>query len=677
MKIERILIFFVFLQFSIVGFAQKDFTHDAETAYKSEQYYAAIDLYKKAYAKEKDRETKIDIIYKIADCYRLIQDHAQAEVWFDKAIKAQHPNNKAQLYYAEVIKAQGRYDEALVEFNKYNAKNPGDPEGIEGVKSCQQGQKWQDNPTDYIVENVRLINSKSSDFSPVWSSKKFDEIIFTSTREGSYGNSIDTRVGENYSDLYSAKVDRKGKWGTPIAIEPPINSEQNEGGATFDSKYTNIYFTRCPSEKNQKLGCFIMSARKSGKGFDEPEKLEFAADSFVVAHPAMMPDGESMVFVANIPGGYGGKDLYYATFDKREKTWSEPVNLGSAINTADDEMFPFVKDNGDLCFASNGHEGMGGLDIFIAPKTGTFNWGKVENMRAPINSSSDDFGIIFEGNRDKGFFASNRAGGRGSDDIYFFKKPPVIFAIQGTVSDVDTKEPIVGASVKLIGTDGTSVELETDQTGFYIFADKDGSDERYVQEGTSYTIFVSKKGYLNSKGQETTVGIEKSTAFVHDFLLQSIKAKEISFPKVEYDLGSYKLRPASKDSLDFLYQTLVDNPNIVIELAAHTDARGSDESNDLLSQQRAQSCVDYLISKGIEAARMNAKGYGEHSPYSGNYNGQQVTLTEEYINGLPKNEQEAAHQTNRRTVFSVLRDDFVPANSGGNDGDTGTEGDQE
>jgi peptidoglycan-associated lipoprotein len=259
----------------------------------------------------------------------------------------------------------------------------------------------------------------------------------------------------------------------------------------------------------------------------------------------------------------------------------------------------------------------------------------------------------------------------------FFKKPPVIFAIQGTVSDVDTKEPIVGASVKLIGTDGTSVELETDQTGFYIFADKDGSDERYVQEGTSYTIFVSKKGYLNSKGQETTVGIEKSTAFVHDFLLQSIKAKEISFPKVEYDLGSYKLRPASKDSLDFLYQTLVDNPNIVIELAAHTDARGSDESNDLLSQQRAQSCVDYLISKGIEAARMNAKGYGEHSPYSGNYNGQQVTLTEEYINGLPKNEQEAAHQTNRRTVFSVLRDDFVPANSGGNDGDTGTEGDQE
>jgi len=663
MKIERLIVLLVFLQLSLAGYSQKDYTHEAETAYKSEAFYSAIDLYKKAYAKEKDRETKIDIIYKIADCYRLIQDNAQAEVWFDKAIKAQHPNPKAQLYYAEVIKLQGRYDDAIVEYNKYNSKNPGDPEGIEGVKSCQQGQKWQDNPTDYIVENVRLINSKSSDFSPIWASKKFDELIFTSTRDGSFGNAIDTRVGENYSDLYLAKVDRKGKWGTPTALDPPVNSEQNEGGATFDDRYSTIYFTRCPSEKNQKLGCFIMSSKKAGKGFSDPEKIEFAADSFVVGHPAMMPDGETMVFVSNIPGGYGGKDLYYSEFDKKEKTWSEPINLGSSVNTASDEMFPFVRENGDLYFASNGHEGMGGMDVFMAPKTGTNKWGKVENLRAPINSSADDFGIIFEGNKEKGFFASNRSGGRGSDDIYLFKKPPVIFAIQGTVSDVDTKDPIVGASIKLIGTDGSSVELETDQTGFYIFAEKDGSDERYVQEGTSYTIFVSRKGYLNSKGQETTVGIEKSTAFVHDFVLQSIKAKEITFPKVEYDLAKFSLRPESKDSLDYLYQTLVDNPNIVIELAAHTDSRGSDENNDILSQKRAQSCVDYLVSKGVDAKRMEAKGYGENSPYIGRFNGQNVTLSEGYINSLPKDQQEAAHQTNRRTVFSVLRDDFVPANS--------------
>ena len=676
MKVLKLLFLLFAISLSFNGFAQKDYTREAETAYKSEQYYAAIDLYKKAYSKEKDRKTKIDIIYKIGQCYKFVQDFPQAEVWYDKAIKAQHPNPKVQLYYAQVIKAQGRYDEALVEYNAYNAKNPGDPDGIEGAKSCKQGQQWLDNPTEYEVENVRLINSKASDFSPVWGSKKNDELVFTSTRDGSIGGAIDTRTGQNYSDLYVAKIDRKGKWSTPIAYDEPVNSPDNEGGATFDSRYSNIYWTRCPTEKNSVLGCYIMTARRQGKDWADPVKLEFAADSFTVGHPAMLQDGETMVFVSDIPGGYGGKDLYITSYDKREKTWSEPVNLGSDVNTADDEMFPFVRDNGELYFASNGHPGMGGLDVFKAEKTGKNKWGNVENMRAPINSPSDDFGIIIDGNKDKGFFASNRPGGRGSDDIYLFKKPPIIFAIQGTVSDVDTKEPIVGASVKLIGTDGSSVELETDQTGFYIFAEKDGSDERYVNENTSYTIMVSKEGYLNSKGQETTVGVEKSTAFVHDFVLQSIKAKEISFPKVLYDLAQFTLRPESKDSLDFLYQTLVDNPNIVIELAAHTDARGSDESNEILSQKRAQSCVDYLVSKGIPADRMTAKGYGERDPYSGMYNGQQVTLTEEYINNLPANEREAAHQANRRTVFSVLRDDYVPKNQDSGTDDGTSEGEE-
>lgn len=662
MKVFRILLLILFITTANEGFSQKDFTREAEAAYKSENYYSAIDLFKKAYSKEKDRDTKIDIIFKIAQCYRFIQDHEQAEVWYGKAIKAQHPDPKATLYLAQVIKAQGRYDDAIAEYNEYLAKNPGDPMALEGVKSCETGQKWKDNPTEYEVENVRLLNSKESDFSPMWASKKYDELIFTSTRDGSMGSAIDSRTGGNFSDLYFAELDRKGKWSTPQALEAPVNSEDNEGAVTFDDRYSNIYFTRCRQEKNEALGCFIMTARKQGRGWAEPEKLEFgAADSFVIAHPAMLPDGETMLFVADIPGGQGGKDIYISSYDRREKTWSEPVNLGGDINTPEDEMFPFVRENGDLYFASNGHSGMGGLDIFHAQKTGKNKWGNVENMKAPINSSADDFGLIFEGNKDKGFFSSNREGGRGSDDLYVFKKPPIIYALQGTVTDVDTQEPIQDATVKLVGTDGTSVEVKTDQTGFYIFAEKEGSDERYIQENTSYTILVSKDDYLNSKGQETTVGVNKSTAFVHDFVLQSIKAEEITFPKVLYDLGKYTLREESKDSLDYLYQTLVDNPNIVIELAAHTDARGSDESNEILAQRRAQSCVDYLVSRGIDADRMVAKGYGERKPYEGMFNGKQVTLTEEYINSLPSEElREEAHQTNRRTVFSVLRDDYVP-----------------
>jgi peptidoglycan-associated lipoprotein len=384
-------------------------------------------------------------------------------------------------------------------------------------------------------------------------------------------------------------------------------------------------------------------------------------------------------FAGDLPGTKGGKDIWYMTYDARENVWGEPVNLES-VNTEEDELFPHIRSNGDLYFASKGHPGMGGLDIFVAPSIGKNKFGEVQNLKAPINSPSNDFGIFFtKDDEEEGFFTSNRSGGKGGDDIYAFKAPPVIFVLQGTVRDVDCGDPIPNAAVKLIGTDGSTAETQTDASGQYKFeAKEDGS--RFINKNTSYTVIVSKssdqrrispncdennipqRAYLRGKAQETTVGIQKSTAFVKDFDLQCSNCGEIKFAKVLYPLAKWNLlindQVNSADSLNDLYNTLVENPTIVIELQAHTDARGSDKSNQELSEKRARTCVEYLVEKGIDKDRLVPKGMGENEPF---HAPDGTVYTEQYINSLPtKEEREAAHQINRRTVFQVLRDDFVP-----------------
>ena len=390
-----------------------------------------------------------------------------------------------------------------------------------------------------------------------------------------------------------------------------------------------------------------------------------------------------MFFASDLPGGKGGKDIWVVKYDKTSKSFGEPINV-VGVNTENDELFPFIKDDGTLYFSSTGYQGMGGLDIYKAEKTGDTEWANVENLKFPINSEANDFGIFYMGNKEKGYFSSDRKGGKGGADIYSFKLPPIIYTLQGTVIDVACKTPIANATVKLIGTDGSSVEVLTDANGFYKLEEKENGD-RYISENTSYTILVEKRvgdvkkvteecgtsdyvkrKYLNSKGQETTISVERSTAFVHDFELQCSNCGDIKFRTVLYPLGKAELlvdgQVNSKDSLNDLYQTLIDNPNIVIELAAHTDARGSEKSNQELSQRRAQTCVDYLVEKGIAVDRLQAVGKGENAPLVVVRNGVTTTYSESYINGLgSKAAKEAAHQLNRRTVFRVLRDDYEPA----------------
>ena len=657
MKIIRriVIALTTILLFSANIIAQKNFAKDADKAFGNAEYFSAIELYKSAYSKTKDKEEKAEILFKTAECYRMTGDNKQSEVWYAKSIKAKYPDAKAVLYLANAKKAMGKYDEALIEYNNYKKLNPADPAGENGAKSCEQAQKWKDTPTRYKVELMPMINSKEADFSPCYADKKYNTLYFTSTREGVIGGaSIDNGTGDVYSDLFETKVDKNGKWSTPIPLPEPVNSKFNDGSSIIAKKANAIYFTRCGFEKNAEAKCQLYMSLKKGNLWNDPVKFPFSTDSFAFRYPALSADESILIFASDLEGGYGGYDLWMSSFNKKTKAWESPVNLGSEINTSGNEGYPFIRDDGNLYFSSDLHPGMGGLDIFKAEKKGDNKWGNPINMRSPVNSAADDFGIVFEGKREKGYLSSNREGGKGADDIYSFLVPPLLFAIQGVVTDKMTKIPIEGATVTLVGSDGSSVELKTDKVGFYNFGVN--GNARYVNENTSYVITASAKEYLNSeKAKETTVGVEESKTFVHNFALQpATKDIFIRFPEVLYDLGSATLRTESKDSLDYLYQTLVDNPTIIIELSSHTDTRADDNFNQKLSEARAKSCVDYLVSKGIPNVRMVPKGYGE----------KRLLITDAEIAKLQtEEEKEAAHQKNRRTVFRVLRFDYVDPNA--------------
>lgn len=640
LKVVGISIFLLSYTFQLS--AQKSYLDDADHAlYKEEKYFEAIEMYKKAYVKEKGRDVKAEIIFKIAESYRLSDQTEQAEVWYDKSIIAQYADPIARFHLAEMKMQNGKYDEALVEYQKYAAEVPSDSRGKKGIEAASTAQKWYDNPENYIVEPEVLLNSEYFDYAVTFTDRRNNQIIFTSTREGSTGTDMSEVTGDNFSDLYTATRDKKGKWSEPVLVEgEELNTEGSEGASAMNSRKNTLYFTRCMVEKNGYLGCSIYSAKKQGNKYALPEKIKIASDSAVIGHPAMTPNDEVIIFASDLPGGQGGKDLWYIKEEKRGE-WSKPINLGPTINTPGNEMFPYVKDNGDLYFASDGHVGMGGLDIFVVKKMGENQWSNVTNMKAPINSNANDFAIVFDG-ENNGFLTSSREGGRGKDDIWKFYSPEPTFKIICLLKDLETGEVLPAGNVQVIGTDGTTVDGETNA---------EGKVEFEISKNTSYVLTASKPGYLNAKGKETTVGEEESKIYAHLYELIPITEEPIKLPEILYEFNSVELTDQAKDSLDYLYNILVDNPTIVIELKANTDSRGSDSYNLKLSQGRAESAVNYLESRGIEPERMEPKGYGETN----------LLISDAEINAMAtEEEREAAHQLNRRTEFSILRDDYVP-----------------
>ncbi len=636
---------------------RKDRDAKANAAFEAGEFYEAIDLYKNAYNKIRDKNKKNETVFKIAECYRIIRDPRKAEVWYKKAVRADFQDPMIYLRFGEMLMMNENYDEAIEQFKKYQELVPDDPRAENGIRSCQVAVEWIENPTGYVVDEMRYFNSRERDFSPAYTEDDFATVFFTSTREDATGNETHGATGESFTDIFVSRMDRKGKWSTPVPLEEEFSSESDDGTPNISHDFSTLYFTRCPKGKNEQLGCQIFFSKRSGAFWGPPEKLALAEDSLVVAHPAISPDNFTLYFVSDMAGSAGGKDLWMVTRANEGDQWSEPENMGQDINTPGDEMFPYVHYDGTLYFSSDSHIGLGGLDIFKATKSDNDRW-VVENMRPPINTPLDDFGITFESDAERGFFSSSRKG-RANDEIYSFYLPPLKFNIVGEVRNEKTDQLIPSATIKSIGSDGLTLEAETGDDGSFRFM---------LKPSTDYVFIASSDGFLNGKERETTKGLEQSTDFSTVIYLSPVD-QVIELPNIFYDFAKWDLRPESMVSLDNLVETLRDNnPNITIELMSHTDSRGSAQDNDLLSQRRAQSVVDYLISKGIASDRLQAKGYGESVPKVVDENtaeqyeflnvGQE--LTEEFINSLPADQQEQAHQVNRRTEFRVLRTDYIP-----------------
>ena len=654
----------VSILFSTIAMGQGRLAVEADDAFAKGFYFNAIELYKKAYTVEKKAAVKAELIYKVAESYRALGDVQQAQVWYEKANKAQLADPTGYYWIGEMLKQQGKYADAIAAFNKYKEKKPGDVRADASIAACQMAQKWVDSPTRYSVDPEVLLNTPQYDFTPAFSDKKNETVVFTSSRPAATGSATDAIVGEAFSDLFTSTRDRLGKWSEPVKLPLEVNTEGNDGAPIFNAKRTIMYFTRCPVEKKKLFGCDIWMSKKVGQNFSAPVMLKLKPDAgkedtLVAGHPTLSPDDDMMVFASNmrVAGQLGGKDLYMIRLDRDGMPTGQAVNLGPEVNTPKDDMFPFIRQDGSLYFSSIGFSGMGGMDIYHAEKTGEGKWGQVENMKAPINSASDDFAIMFDGEHDRGFFTSNRPGGKGQDDIWRFDMPSMVFALQGTCYDKVTGQPLPGARVSVVGTNGSNFSALTDDNGGFAFVEN-GKD-RYIKEGVSYSILAEKEGYLVVKDQITTVGLTESTTFVKEYFLEPVMNRSIPLPQILYDVDRFVLRPEAKDSLETLYVTLTDNPNIVIELRSHTDARPTRAykgGNLELSQKRAQSCVNYLVEKGIDPARMVPVGRGPDEPL--------VTM-EQIKQMATKEEKEAAHQRNRRTDFKVLRTDFVPTTPGG------------
>lgn len=625
----------------------------AEQAEALGEYFEAAKHYKKAYSKTKtkERDKRGERAFKMAECYRRINYTSRAVGAYKNAVRYKYSEDIALLRLADMQRMSGDYKGAAKNYQLYLEQNPGDETALNGVKACEDAALWKKNPNRYIVKKFDFFNSRRAEYSPMYAGEDVEQIFFTSTRDGVKGEELSGITGMNMPDIFVARKDEKGKWQKPEPIESEVNSEFEDGACAFTPDGKTMYFTRCQMDGDYPRYAEIFKSARSDASWGAPQKCEITKDTLSsVAHPAVSPDGMWLYFTSDMPGGVGGTDIWRAHISDDGFDWIE--NLEAPINTPGNEMFPTFRSNGELYFSSNGHPGMGGLDIFKAIWDEEKEVWSIENLQSPMNSQADDFGMTFEGPFNRGFFSSSRGDARGWDHIYTFELPEIVKTITGWVYEKDGYE-LPNAVVHLVGDDGTNKKLSVKM---------DGSFTERVEAGVSYVLLGTCEGFLNYKQELQMDSLNESCDSVLQFPLSSM-THPVLLENIFYEFDKATLTEESTASLDSLITLLNDNPNVTIELGAHCDYKGSDVYNERLSQRRAESVVNYLIQGGIAADRLVAKGYGESQPKvlrkkqatQLGFLNEGDTLTEAFILTLDEEQQEICNALNRRTEFKVLR----------------------
>lgn len=621
----------------------------ADEAFDRGEYYDASVIYRKLYNKynhREDRWLRGEIAFKMGLCYRELCEASRAEAAFANALRYEYGDSTALLYLAEAQQHQGKWKEAARNFEAYRDVDPDDWRIEKGLRGCQLGPKWKEEGSRYIVKQDKMFNSRRADFCPMYLDKEASQIYFTSSTEKATGELKSEITGTKKSDVFFSKKDEKGKWTRPVPAEGELNTDQDEGITSFTPDGMTMYFAKAV-RKNAPSNVEIYTSTRSEAKWSAPQRFEITADTLSsYGDPAVSADGQYLYFVSDMPGGLGGKDIWRINLKDKRGTLE---NLGDQINTPGNERFPYSRSDSVLYFSSDGHPGMGGLDIFKATLQPSGKW-FVENMGSPVNSAYDDFGITF-GKGESGFLSSNRSDARGYDHIFSFIKPDLKITISGYVLDKDD-EPVPNAVIRIVGDDGSNQKAA---------GKPDGSFSFNLQRGVNYVMMAGAEGYLNGKQQFSSDPEEADAEYTVDFILAAINKPQV-IEHIFYDYDKAVLRDESKQALDEMVQVLKDNPNVTIEMASHTDRVGSDAYNNRLSERRAKSVVDYLIAHGIAAERLKPHGYGKTMPktvtkriatqYPQFKEGD--VLNEEFISHLSKEDQAAADQINRRTEFQVL-----------------------
>lgn len=627
------------------------------------EYYDAANEFKKAYSKTspKEKEKRGERALKMAHCYERSLQTQKAIAAYKNAIRYNVATPEHRLNYARLLLKNGEYKNAINEFNIVLDSLPGNRLALAGIESAKNAPEIKQLGSRYTVKKMDVFNSRRAEYSPALFGDQYDQLYFSSTRNEAEGDELSGITGTKPADIFVSTKDDKGKWSKPEQVQGGLNTAYDEGACTFSPDGREMYLTQCVEDASYPRFAQIVKSSRSDASWGKVSEVKITNDTLTAyAHPAISPDNEWLYFVSDMPGGKGGLDIWRVRFTSAGMGGVE--NLGSPINTEGDEMFPVFRPNGDLYFSSNGHPGMGGLDIFIA-KVGSDRKYHLEHPGYPLNSQGDDFGMTFEGPYNRGFFSSNRGDGRGWDHIYSFENPEIVQNVVGWVYEQDGYE-LHEAEVFIVANDGTNQRIGVKS---------DGSFSYQVTPGVDYLFLATCKGYLNHKEELSVKQAEESEEYTLQFALPSISSP-VLIENIFYDFDKATLREESTEALDKLVEMLNENPNITIEMAAHCDSRGADAYNKRLSQKRAESVVNYLIEHGIAPERLTPVGYGEERPKKVK---KKLTeklpwlkegdeLTEEYISKLDEEKQEACNQLNRRTEFRVLRTTYGMFDENGN-----------